>query len=69
MKHLLIIGARGAGREVYSAAINTNEYSNAEYDIKGFLDNKTDALKGYNNYLPILGRVEDYDIQEDDVFI
>ena len=37
MKHLLIIGARGWGREVYNYAIESRGYR-TEFDIKGFLD-------------------------------
>lgn len=69
MKHLLIIGARGWGREVYGNAIDTVAYKNGEYDVKGFLDDKADALDGLRGeFPPILGPVETYDIQEDDVF-
>lgn len=68
MKNLLIIGARGFGREVYSLATQTKEYNN-EWTIKGFLDDKADALNGFNNYPQIISSVEDYEVQEDDVFI
>lgn len=69
MKHLLIIGARGWGREVYFSAQRTNEYQQGEYDIKGFLDSKTDALDGLRgDFPPIVGSVETYEIQPDDVF-
>lgn len=69
MKHLIIIGARGWGREVYAAAKGTKAYQDGEFDIKGFLDSKADALDGLNgDYPPILGAPEIYDIQEDDVF-
>ena len=69
MKHLVIIGARGWGREIYAAACNTVAYHNNEYDIKGFLDDKSDAFDGLKgDYPPILGPVETYSIQPDDVF-
>jgi sugar O-acyltransferase (sialic acid O-acetyltransferase NeuD family) len=68
MKQLIIIGARGFGREIYSLAKRAIGY-NEEYTIKGFLDDKTDALEGFENYPPILGGVEDYEISESDVFI
>lgn len=68
MKHLLIIGARGFGRAVYDLAIAMPQYQN-EFDIKGFLDDKADALAGYENYPPIISSVEAYDIQPDDVFV
>ena len=69
MKHLVIIGARGWGREVYATAINTKEYLNGEYDIKGFLDDDYYAFDGLNGDYPrILGPVETYQIEPDDVF-
>ena len=69
MKHLIIVGARGWGREVYAAAKGTKAYQSGEYDIKGFLDSKTDALDGLTGeYPPILGAPETYEIQLDDVF-
>ena len=68
MKHLIIIGARGCGRCVYSIAKSMDSY-NREFDIKGFLDDKSDALSEYQNYPPILDSVESYIIQKDDVFI
>ena len=68
MKHLIIIGARGFGREVYNIALKSRGY-NIDYDIKGFLDDKTDALDGYNGYPPIIDSVESYKPCENDVFI
>lgn len=68
MKNLIIIGARGFGREIYNLAIQTKEY-NTKWVVKGFLDDKVDALQGFNGYPPILSSVEDYQIQEDDLFI
>lgn len=69
MKHLVIIGARGFGREIYRTFINTSPYISKEIDVKGFLDDKADALDGLKGeWPPIIGAVETYDIQEDDVF-
>lgn len=69
MKHLLIVGARGWGREVYASAIMTDAYNRGEYDIKGFLDSKDDALEGFKGeFPPIICSPEDYQIQEDDIF-
>lgn len=68
MKHLIIVGARGWGREVYATAIAMEGYKK-EFDIKGFLDSKKDAfddLKG--DYPPIIASPEDYEIQPDDIF-
>lgn len=69
MKHLVIIGARGWGREVYAAAMGTKAYRDGEFVIKGFLDSKADAFEGLRgNYPPILCAPEEYEIQEGDVF-
>ena len=68
MKQLIIIGARGFGREVYALAKRSIGY-NENFVIKGFLDDKYNALDGFINYPPIIGSVEDYTIQPDDVFI
>jgi sugar O-acyltransferase (sialic acid O-acetyltransferase NeuD family) len=67
MKHLIIIGARGWGREIYALAKSCIGYLE-EYDIKGFLDDKVDALDGLDGYPTIIGAVETYEPQKDDVF-
>lgn len=69
MKHLLIIGARGFGREVYGTIQNTKPSFSREIVVKGFLDDKADALEGLDgDWPPIIGPVETYQVQEDDVF-
>ena len=68
MKHLIIIGARGWGRAVYDLAIAMPDYQ-SKFDIKGFLDDKSDALDGYGNYPPIISSVESYEIEPNDVFV
>ncbi len=72
MKHLVIIGARGFGREIYGLAHDTMAFKNGEMDIKGFLDDKADALDGVaqppEGFPPILATVETYQLQPDDVF-
>jgi sugar O-acyltransferase (sialic acid O-acetyltransferase NeuD family) len=68
MKNLLIIGARGFGREIYYLAMRSNGYQK-DYEIKGFLDDKKDALDGFNNYPPIIDSVENYIVNDDDVFV
>lgn len=69
MKHLVIIGARGWGREVYAGAVGTKAYREGEYDVKGFLDSKADAFEGLKGtYPPIICAPEEYEVQPDDVF-
>jgi len=68
MKNLIIIGARGWGREVYAEAIKMKSYQQ-DFDVKGFLDSKADAFDGLKgNYPPIIGSPEDYEIKPNDVF-
>lgn len=65
-KHLYIIGARGCGRETYNFFTECNL---SGIECVGFLDDKNDALKGYDGYPPIIGSVESYMPTENDVFI
>jgi len=68
MKNLVIIGARGYGREIYNLALKCREHGNA-WVVKGFLDDKASALDGFANYPPILDSVENYVPVAGDVFI
>jgi len=68
MRNLIIVGARGFGREVCSLAKSCIGY-NSEFIIKGFLDDKDDALNGFETYPPILGSCEQYKIEDNDVFV
>ena len=69
MKHLLIVGARGWGREVFGSVIQTKAFREGEFNVKGFLDSKSNAFDGLNGrYPPILCSPEEYSIQPDDVF-
>ena len=66
MKQLIIIGARGYGREIYNAFMRN--FSPEEWSCKGFLDSNKDALNGYQGYPSIICAPEDYEIQPDDYF-
>ena len=69
MKHLIIIGARGFGREVCGMVRTLPQFIDGVYDIKGFLDDKDDAFAGLRgDFPPILGSVEAYIPKDDDVF-
>lgn len=67
MKNIIIIGARGFGRECFDL-FKHKKGQYFKYRIKGFLDDKADALDGLKGYPPILGAVENYEIQKNDVF-
>jgi len=68
MRHLIIVGAGGYGREMYGAALGAVGYG-TEFDVRGFLDGRPDALDGFAGYPPVLGAPETYAPQPDDVFI
>ena len=68
MKHLVIIGAGGYGREMYGAALGSVGYG-TEFDVKGYLDGNADALNGFAGYPSIIGSPETYVPESDDVFI
>lgn len=68
MKELIIIGARGFGREVYSLAKQSIGYGET-FLVKGFLDDNTTVLDDFLNYPTILNSVEKYEVQPNDVFI
>lgn len=67
MKHLVIIGAGGMGRAVYHIAAGCEGYEK-EFVIKGFIDDDIYQLDDYENYPPMLGTVDGYEVQVDDVF-
>jgi len=68
MQRLIIIGARGFGRQIFHHAKQCHGY-NKNYSIAGFLDDKKDALPDTKVYPPILSSVENYEVQRDDIFI
>lgn len=68
MKHLIIIGAGGMGRTLYSSAMESVGYGET-FEIKGFIDDNLQALDGFPNYPPILDTIKDYIPQENDVFV
>ena len=68
MKNLIIIGAGGMGRTVYSNALESVGYGE-KFIVKGFIDDNLEALAGFPNYPPVIGTIRDYQPQEDDVFV
>ena len=68
MKNLIIIGAGGMGRTVYSNALESVGYGE-KYVVKGFIDDNLHALDGFENYPPVIGTIKDYEPQADDVFV
>ena len=67
-KNLVIIGAGMFAREIYTWAEHAIA-AGAGWKIKGFLDKRPDALKGYDYECKVLGDVENYEIEKNDVFV
>lgn len=67
MKHLVIIGGGGMGKEVFYTAKHSIGYG-TEFDIKGFLDDNLHSLDGFTGYPPVLNTIHDYQPVPDDVF-
>jgi len=67
-QNLIIISAGKYGRETFGWALQAIA-AGAQWQIKGFLDDRADALDGFDYEPRILGDVENYKIEEDDVFI
>jgi sugar O-acyltransferase (sialic acid O-acetyltransferase NeuD family) len=68
MKHLVIIGAGGFGREVLAWARQSDAHGR-DWLIKGFIDDRSDALDGLAIDAALLGRAHDYQPEPDDVFV
>ena len=68
MKQLIIIGAGGMGRTVYSNALESVGYGET-FVVKGFIDDNLGALDGYEGYPPVLGTIKDYVPAQDEVFV
>lgn len=68
MKNLVIIGAGGFGRVIYSLAERCID-SGLDLVIKGFLDDNLNVLDGYQCYAPVLSSINEYTPQTDDAFI
>ena len=68
MKNLIIIGAGGMGRTMYSNALESVGYGE-RFVVKGFIDDNLQALDGFPNYPPVLDTIRDYQPQVGDVFV
>lgn len=68
MKNLVIVAAGGCGREVLQWAKSINE-KEQRWNIRGFIDDNLAALEGLKCDVPILSRIDDYDVHPDDEFV
>ncbi len=67
MKHLLIIGAGGFGREIYNHMPFFHGYG-TDFDVKGYLDDTENPLGNYKGYPPVIAPIIGYIPQKEDVF-
>jgi sugar O-acyltransferase (sialic acid O-acetyltransferase NeuD family) len=67
-KNLVIISAGKFGRETFTWAVQAIAQG-APWKIKGFLDDRAEALDGFDYEPGILGTVATYRIEPEDVFI
>ncbi len=67
MKDLIIVGAGGFGREALYLALDINK-SNQQWNILGFLDDNANALEGKKCDYPIIGRISDWNPNDNQVF-
>lgn len=56
-RNIILIGAGGLGRELYSWILQSVE-SSSKYYVEGFIDDDNVKLSGFNNYPDILGKLE-----------
>jgi sugar O-acyltransferase (sialic acid O-acetyltransferase NeuD family) len=64
MRRLVIIGAGGLGREMLAWSRQATE----AFEVRGFLDDNLEALKGFSKDVPVIGRITDYEPEPGDVF-
>jgi len=67
MYKIIIVGAGGFAREVYSWA--NDAFSKENYKIKGFLSYNQKDLDGFNVKVGVLGNDDNYKIDKNDLFI
>jgi sugar O-acyltransferase (sialic acid O-acetyltransferase NeuD family) len=71
-ENYIIVGAGGFGRELLGWTKDGSRfYGELIYDVKvkGFLSDNPNILDGYSVNRPILGTPDDYEIQDNDVFL
>lgn len=68
MKNLIIIGAGGMGRTIYSNALECVGYGET-FVVKGFIDDNLQALENFPNYPSVIDTIKDYVPQMGDVFV
>lgn len=68
LKKLVIVGAGGFGREMVAWARQSVQFER-EWTLKGFIDDNINALAGKNTPATMLGTIQEYQPQPQDVFV
>ena len=69
MKDLYIVGAGGCGREVLHIIKDIHRLQGPRWNIKGFLDDTEDPLKGKECDYGVVGTIQDYYPKENEVLV
>lgn len=69
MKDLYIVGAGGCGREVLHIIKDIHRIQGPRWNIKGFLDDTEDPLKGKECDYGVVGTIQDYQPKENEVLV
>lgn len=67
MKDIIIVGAAGFGREVLQWIKDINKVE-PTWNIKGFIDDNLEALKGYECDYKVVGTIKEWEPSENEVF-
>lgn len=67
-KKILIVGAGGFGREVYTWICDSQK-TYPDWEVAGFIDDNKEALRSYHYGAPIISTVKDYTPQPDEFLV
>jgi carbamoyl-phosphate synthase large subunit len=67
-KNVYIIGASGLGREIETWISKSSRFKE-KYSLKGFIDDNPDALKGFPSEYRVLGKIDQFEFNDDDYVI
>lgn len=67
MKDIIIVGAGGMGRKLYTCLDRINKIEK-KWNIKGYIDDNLEALEGIKTDLPLIGTIKDWIPSENEVF-
>lgn len=69
MKDLYIVGAGGCGRETLVLLQDINRLQGPQWNIRGFLDDTEDPLRGKECDVGVAGSIQDYSPSPNDVLV